>query len=196
MADLVKSWPTGAGGLMMFVSLIGCSQSHQTTAIQHENVGEHAAPGDQRAQEQVPNSTTNRETAARAAPRSAVVPEQVTVGSVTLTLDDCFLSVTAPTKPLQSVALDLPSGCKFGERADGTVQVENTKQGKTILVVSSKPIAGRDGDCDTHVKAVVIGSGEARISSKTKDSYFCGSRGPFDDALFVVLAASAISPSR
>jgi hypothetical protein len=48
--DLVKSRPTGAGGLMMVVSLIGCSQSHQTTAIQHENFGEHAAPGDRRAQ--------------------------------------------------------------------------------------------------------------------------------------------------
>lgn len=117
------------------------------------------------------------------------VTEQAEIAGVSLALRGCELVIQTDTGPeIQSI--DLPEPCKLGRNPDGSVQVVNTKQGATALVISSRPSAERAGDCDTRKRALVVSQGRVKISTKEKKSAGCGTTGPFDEPVFIVLAAS------
>lgn len=122
---------------------------------------------------------------------STVVPaeEQATIAGVRLALRGCQLTIRG-SADTQVLAIDLPEPCKLGRRPDGSVQVVETKQGATALVISSRASAESDGDCDTRKRALVVNQERVRISAKQKLSAGCGTTGPFDEPLFIVLAAS------
>jgi hypothetical protein len=84
----------------------------------------------------------------------------------------------------------MPEGCTFGKRKPGgPVQIETTSRGLTVLVVSSKPLDGRD--CDTRVRALVVGKHGVEVSSEEQEISMCGADGPFDTPAFITLATSA-----
>lgn len=147
------------------------------------------APATSQASDPTSPSVLSGPQAAPATSTSSRTVEAVNVDGVGLTLSDCTLLVQTSGNTY-SIKVDLPSDCAFGKRADGSVQVESTKQGPTLLVISSKPIPGREGDCDSKVRAVVVREQEVLVSAKMKESYFCGAVGPFDEPIFVVLAAT------
>jgi hypothetical protein len=121
----------------------------------------------------------------------AVAPltEQAELAGVSLALRGCQLSIRTDTGSW-SQTIDLPEPCKLGRKPDGSVQVVNTKQGATVLVISSRPSADTAGDCDTRKRALVVDQGRVKISTKEKKSAGCGITGPFDEPIFIVLAAS------
>jgi len=122
-------------------------------------------------------------------PPAASPREQVKVGGALLTLEGCELTVDA-AGVVQKRRLPMPDGCVFAKsKPGGPAQVETTAGGSTLLVVSSKPLAGRD--CDTRVRAVVVGKHGVEISSKEQEISMCGADGPFDTPMFITLAASA-----
>lgn len=116
--------------------------------------------------------------------------EQISVGDLSLILHGCELTTVSADRASQIQKINLPDGCTFGKNADGSIQIQRTTQGQTLLVVSSKLAEGQGHDCETRVRGVVISGGVAKISSKEKASSMCGSVGPFEEPLFVVLAAS------
>jgi hypothetical protein len=123
-------------------------------------------------------------------PQSAAsVAEQAEVEGVSLTLRGCQLAIQTDTGT-EIQTIDLPEPCKLGRKPDGSVQVVNTKQGATVLVISSRPSAETAGDCDTRKRALVVNRARVRISTKEKKSAGCVTAGPFDEPLFIVLAAS------
>lgn len=115
--------------------------------------------------------------------------EQAEVDGVSLALRGCQLAIQTDTGT-EIKTIDLPEPCKLGRKPDGSVQVVNTKQGATVLVISSRPSAESAGDCDTRKRALVVNRARVKISTKEKRSAGCATTGPFDEPLFVVLAAS------
>jgi hypothetical protein len=115
--------------------------------------------------------------------------EQAEIAGVTLTLRGCQIELQT-TAGTESRTVDLPEPCRFGRQPDGTVQVVQTKQGATALLISSRPRPDAAGECDTRKRAVVVDRSRARISVKEKRSASCVTTGPFDEPLFIVLAAS------
>jgi hypothetical protein len=115
--------------------------------------------------------------------------EQAEIAGVSLTLRGCQLAIQTDTGP-EIQTIDLPEPCKLARKPDGSVQVVNTKQGAAVLVISSRPNAERAGDCDTRKRALVVDQGRVKISAKEKKSAGCGTTGPFDEPIFIVLAAS------
>lgn len=120
---------------------------------------------------------------------AASVAEQTEIAGVKLSLRGCLLTIQTDTGS-EIKTIDLPEPCKLGRKSDGSVQVVNTKQGATMLVISSRPSTETAGDCDTRKRALVVDQGRVRISTKVKKSAGCGTTGPFDEPLFIVLAAS------
>lgn len=123
-------------------------------------------------------------------PTPASSGERVTVGDISLTLQGCELIVESESGR-QTQRVDLPEGCTFGRNPDGAVQIQKTKQGPTVLIISSRPDERRKGDCDTRMRGVVVSGRSAKISTEDNNSASCGAVGPFDEPLFIVLAASA-----
>jgi hypothetical protein len=122
-------------------------------------------------------------------PSASVLNEQVKVGSALLTLEGCQLTIES-SGTIQKYALPMPDGCTFGKRkAGGPVQIETTKRGLTVLVVSSKVVGPHD--CDTHVRAIVVDKKDVAVSTDEQNIGMCGADGPFETPMFVVLAASA-----
>jgi hypothetical protein len=113
-----------------------------------------------------------------------------TVGKARLALRGCQLEVELSGGRRQSKEIDLPSPCVF-VTAGTQAQVEQTDYGQTLLVVSSKPLDGRPGDCDTKVRAVVVQGEKVTVSSQQQVMRMCGADGPFDTILFHTLAASS-----
>lgn len=120
---------------------------------------------------------------------AASVAEQAEIAGVKLSLRGCQLAIQTDTAS-EIKTIDLPEPCKLGRKPDGSVQVVNTKQGATVLVISSRPSGGTAGDCDTRKRALVVDQGRVKISTKVKKSAGCGTTGPFDEPIFIVLAAS------
>jgi hypothetical protein len=120
---------------------------------------------------------------------SATAAEQVNVGNTLLKLEGCELTVES-AGTTQKHALPMSDGCTFGKRKPGgPVQIETTKRGQTVLVVTSKPQGGRD--CDTHIRALVIDKQGIALSSEEQEISMCGADGPFDTPMFITLAATA-----
>lgn len=112
------------------------------------------------------------------------------VGQARLVLRDCRLEADWSGGERQTKDIDLPGGCAFVTTPSGA-QVVKTDQGDALLVVSSRPLQGRPGDCDTRVRAVVLKGDRLIVSSEEQVMRMCGADGPFDSILFHTLAASA-----
>lgn len=122
--------------------------------------------------------------------RGVVSPaEQAEIAGVKVALRGCQLTVQTAAGA-DNLTIDLPEPCSFGRKPDGSVHVVQTKQCATALVISSRPSAEHTGDCDTRKRAVVVDHGRVKISAKEKKSAGCNTTGPFDEPLFIVLAAS------
>ena len=119
----------------------------------------------------------------------ASVAERAEIAGVGITLRGCQLAIQRATGA-EIQTIDMPEPCKLGRKPDGSVQVVNTKQGATVLVISSRPSTETAGDCDTRKRALVVDHGRVRISPKEKKSAGCSTTGPFDEPIFIVLAAS------
>ena len=65
---------------------------------------------------------------------------------------------------------------RSGKNADGSVQVVRTPHGPTVLVISSKPVAGTTRDCETHTKALIVKNQTVALSTKGKASAFADRR--------------------
>jgi hypothetical protein len=112
------------------------------------------------------------------------------VGQTRLVLTGCRLEAELPGAGRQTRDIDLPGACRFVTTTSGA-QVVKTDQGDAVLVVSSQPLEGRPGDCDTRVRAVVLKNDRLSISSEQQVIRMCGADGPFDSLMFHALAASA-----
>jgi hypothetical protein len=112
------------------------------------------------------------------------------VGKARLQLHGCGVEAEWPGGERRARVVDLPGGCVFVATGSGA-QVEKTEQGDALLVVSSHPLEGRPGDCDTRVRAVVLHGEGLAVSSEQQVIRMCGAEGPFDSMLFHTLAASA-----
>lgn len=146
-----------------------------------------ASGGEPGADPRSPPSDTSR---TRAASETASAPaERARIGAADVALRDCRLEVTWGDGRRQEMPLDLPGDCTFVKTRSG-VQIEDTPSGKTALVVSSRPLEGRPGDCDTRVRAVVITGERAAVSKDQQTLRMCGAEGPFDTLMFHVLASS------
>jgi hypothetical protein len=99
----------------------------------------------------------------------ASVAEQAEVDGVSLALRGCQLAIRTDTGT-EIKTIDLPEPCKLGRKPDGSVQVLDTKQGATVLVISSRPRAETAGDCDTRKRALVVDRARVKISTKEKRS--------------------------
>lgn len=124
-----------------------------------------------------------------AIPIATAPAESVRIGAAETALSGCLLEVTWDGGRRQSTALDLPGDCTFARTRSG-VQIEDTPGGKAALIVSSHPLEGRPGDCDTRVRAIVIAGERAAVSKDQQTMRTCGAQGPFDTLMFHVLASS------
>lgn len=125
-----------------------------------------------------------------ASPTATAPAESARIGAAEAALSGCLLEVTWDGGGRrQSTALDLPGDCTFARTRSG-VQIEDTPGGKAALIVSSHPLEGRPGDCDTRVRAVVIAGERAAVSKDQQTMRTCGAQGPFDTLMFHVLASS------
>jgi hypothetical protein len=115
------------------------------------------------------------------------------VGGARLVLRDCRVEAEWQGGSRQARDVDLPGGCIFVTTKSGA-QVEKTEQGDTLLVVSSQPLEGRPGDCDTRVRAVVVRGERLAVSREQQLIRMCGAEGPFDSMMFHALAASSKEP--
>jgi len=173
----------------MLIAISACGSSDAASANSSNRTVRPPTPSD--VQELAPASapkTLSKET-------SGPSPERVEVDNVVLELRGCSLTIIAHGAAPQTTRVDLPSGCAFGRIADGTAQVRRTKQGATLLVISSSPDPMHPGDCITRARAVVVTEhGEVNISRKEKTWASCGVVGPFDEPMFIVLARSIAKP--
>lgn len=116
-------------------------------------------------------------------------PEAASVDGVRLELHGCELALERAGRERERRALPMPGDCQFAKAGDA-VQIETTQRGKTLLVVSSRPLPGRPGDCDTRVRALVVTPDAVLVSGDEQTIRMCGAEGPFDSPMFHVLAAS------
>jgi hypothetical protein len=183
-------------GLVTLLGLLtappGCSRdpapldASRTGAASREPVAEHSPSPVH------PPATQPTETSAPEARASGPVTHDAvaTVGNTRLLLRGCQLEATFPNGEREIKEVDLPGSCVFVTTTAGT-QVEKTDHGDAVLVVSSKPLAGQPGDCDTKIRAVVVRSGKVAVSKDQQVIRMCGASGPFDSVMFHTLAATS-----
>jgi hypothetical protein len=155
------------------------------------------APASASPAEPAPVPPATRANSSVTAPSAAPVPlgkdATAVVGEVRVMLRGCRVEAEWPGGSRQIRDVDLPGGCVFVTTKSGA-QVEKTEQGDTLLIVSSKPLAERPGDCDTRVRAVVVRGERLAVSSEEQVIRMCGAIGPFDSIMFHTLAASSKGP--
>jgi hypothetical protein len=116
---------------------------------------------------------------------------KITVGLVTLQINNCVLSVRSNGFNA-AYEIKLPSACRFILDKGGDPQIVETVSGPTLLIVSSAPLADSPL-CDTRVRAVVVENKRVLISQGEQRIRSC-SQGPFDAKMFHVLAGSTKAP--